>query len=75
MGIYLQIIIDTSSEYKKAHLLDFGEPAIGAFIGIMLALFGLGLAIGNYMLLKRMVRNKEVPTISVDKGDETQTDI
>ena len=46
--------------YKKMNELWLGETNLGPFIGIMIALFGLGLAIANYMLLKRIVKEKNI---------------
>ena len=48
-------------QYKKGNDLWLGEFSIGPFVGIMLALFGLLLAIGNHQLLKRLVRERNIP--------------
>jgi len=47
-------------DFKKENQIDFGELSIGPFVGVMIALFGLGLAIGNYMLLKQFVKEKKI---------------
>jgi uncharacterized membrane protein YGL010W len=60
-------------EFKKQNNIDFGELSIGPFVGIMIALFGLGLAIGNYMLLKRIVVEKKIlPTETEEVEDKKE---
>ena len=49
--------------YKKANDLWLGEFSLGPIMGIIMALFGLSIAIGNYMLLKRLVKEKNLESI------------
>ena len=46
--------------YRKANDLWLGESSLGPFVGIMIALFGLAVAVGNYFLLKRLVNEKDL---------------
>ena len=58
-------------QYKEANDLGFGESKLGPFVGVMIALFGLALAIGNYLLLKRLVKEKNIKPIEQDlKGEK-----
>lgn len=50
----------TIFQYKKLHDLWLGEFSIGPFVGVMIALFGAVIAIGNYALLKRFVKEKNI---------------
>jgi hypothetical protein len=46
--------------YKKSNDLWMGEFSLGPLMGIILAIFGLTIAIGNYMLLKRLIKEKDL---------------
>lgn len=52
---------DTIVAYKKANDLWLNEYSVGIFVGIMFAIFGLVIALGNYALLKRFVKDKNIP--------------
>jgi len=51
---------ETIFRYKKMNDLWLGEFSIGPFVGVMIALFGIVIAIGNYALLKRFVKEKNI---------------
>lgn len=49
--------------YKKTNELWMGEFNLSPMMGILIALLGLAIAIGNYLLLKRIVKEKHISSI------------
>lgn len=60
-------------EYRKANELWLNEYDIALFVGIMFAIFGLAIALGNYALLKRFFKEKNIPASPQIKEDNIQT--
>ena len=67
-------LMNEIADYKKANDLSFGEPGLGLFTSIMIALFGLIIAIGNYLLLKRLVKEKNIEPLMEENTEEIKKD-
>jgi len=46
--------------YRKAHNYLPGESNLYPIVGIFICLAGLGITIGNYLLLKKMIKEKKI---------------
>lgn len=63
---------ETIFRYKKNNELWLGEFSLGPFVGIMISLFGLVIALGNYALLKRFVKDKNLPASPPESENNSQ---
>jgi len=66
---------DLAFLYRKEHNSLPGESNLYPLVGVLIALAGIGITIGNFLLLKKMVKEKHIPMAedTNTKGTDTNS--